>query len=164
MLRPPAVYGPGDVEMKTIFELMKRGIALVPGAPTARNSLVHVSDLATAVVACLQADAAGGKVLTVCDGKANGYDWFELAAIAAEVYRRPVRLLKLPRAVLDSTAFINLSLARLTGRAPMLTPGKLRELRFPAWVVDNGEITACTGWTPQIGLREGLSDLSSSAL
>jgi nucleoside-diphosphate-sugar epimerase len=164
VLRPPAVYGPGDVEMKAIFDMMKRGIALVPGAPTARNSLIHVSDLVEAVVACLRTEAAGGKILTVCDGKADGYDWFELAAIAAEIYRRPVRLLRLPGPMLDAVATINLHLARLTGRAPMLTPGKLRELRFPKWVVDNSEIAACTGWAPQIDLRSGLPTVSRSAL
>lgn len=164
VLRPPAVYGPGDVEMKTVFDLMKRGIALVPGEPTARHSLIHVDDLVTAIGECLKVEATRSKVLTACDGKTDGYDWLELAAIAAEIYRRPVRLLRPPGVLLDAVATVNLSLARLTGRAPMLTPGKLRELRFDNWVVDNSEITACTGWTPKIGLREGLPTVGGSAL
>ena len=164
ILRPPAVYGPGDEEMQSIFDAMRRGIAPVPGSPTARNSLIHVTDLASAMLACLQSREARGKVLYACDGKPNGYDWTELAAIAAEVYRRPVRSLRLPTPLLDAVAAINLALARLTGRAPMLTPGKLRELRFSDWVVDNTEITACTGWTPRVGLRQGLEALAASAL
>ena len=31
ILRPPAIYGPGDEEMRTIFDWMARGLALVPG-------------------------------------------------------------------------------------------------------------------------------------
>ena len=33
VLRPPAVYGPGDREMLPVFEAMARGIAPVPGDP-----------------------------------------------------------------------------------------------------------------------------------
>ena len=36
---------------------------------------------------------------------------------------------------------LNLRLARITGKAPMLTPPKLRELRHADWVVDNRTIT-----------------------
>lgn len=164
VLRPPAVYGPGDEEMQAIFDLMQRGIALVPGDPTARNSLIHVSDLAAAMLACLTADDARGRVLSLGDGKPGGYDWQELADIAADVYGRPVRLVHPPGPVLDAIARVNLWLARATGRAPMLTPAKLRELRFPDWVVDNRDITTCTGWTPQWTLRDGLRTLAESAL
>ena len=41
----------------------------------------------------------------------------------------------------------------------MLTPPKLRELRHEDWVVDNGAITAATGWVPRLGLRDGLATL-----
>ena len=56
ILRPPAVYGPGDKEMLPIFQWMHRGIALVPGSPEARTSLIHVSDLVDAIIACLRSD------------------------------------------------------------------------------------------------------------
>ena len=59
ILRPPAVYGPGDKEMLPIFQWMRRGIALVPGSPEARTSLIHVSDLVRAIIACLQARRDG---------------------------------------------------------------------------------------------------------
>ena len=160
VLRPPAVYGPGDQEMQAIFDLMQRGIALVPGERTARNSLIHVSDLVAAMLACLTADGARGQVLSLGDGKPGGYDWQELAEIAAEAYGRPVRLVHPPGPVLDAIARVNLWLARATGRAPMLTPAKLRELRFPDWVVDNREITSRTGWTPQWTLLDGLRALT----
>ena len=158
VLRPPAVYGPGDEEMQAVFASMRQGLALVPGSVAARNSLIHVTDLVAAMLACLEAADAGSQVLYACDGKPGGYDWKELAEIAATVFERRVRTLRVPGPLLDTFAAVNLSLARLTGRAPMLTPLKLKELRFPDWVVDNREITACTGWTPSIGLRQGLAE------
>lgn len=159
ILRPPAVYGPGDQEMLPIFEWMRRGIALVPGSAEARTSLIHVSDLVSAILACLQGAAATGQTLAVCDGQPNGYSWRDMADIAARHWSRPVRLWRVPRRLLDGIAAINSAAARASGRAPMLTPPKLRELRHSDWVVDNHAVTAATGWTPAVGLEAGLATL-----
>ncbi len=107
ILRPPAVYGPGDREMLPVFQAMARGIAPVPGAATARISLIHVTDLVTAVIACLASGAARGQTLTLCDGKADGYDWRDMADLVAAVWGRKVRLWQVPRWLLDSAAWAN---------------------------------------------------------
>lgn len=159
VLRPPAVYGPGDTEMLPIFRAMARGIATVPGSAGARTSLIHVHDLVQAIVTCLQAEGARGKVLELDDGHNGGYSWAELAAIGAQVLGRRVRLWRVPGPLLDAVAAGNSALARLTGRAPMLTPPKLRELRHPDWVADNRAITAASGWTPTIDFADGLARL-----
>ncbi len=159
VLRPPAVYGPGDQEMLPIFQWMSRGIALVPGSPEARTSLIHVSDLVAAILACLQSPAANQQTLALCDGKHNGYNWREMADIAAAHWSRPVRLWRVPRRLLDGIAALNSGTARITRRAPMLTPAKLRELRHNDWVTDNSAITAATGWRPAVGLNDGLATL-----
>ncbi|MEP5764793.1 MAG: SDR family NAD(P)-dependent oxidoreductase [Halieaceae bacterium] len=164
IIRPPPVYGPGDREMKAIFDWMARGIALVPGNPESRLSLIHVDDLVDACITCLQAPQLDQALYTVCDGKHAGYDWFELAAIAEQVWQRKVRLYTPPQGLLNAVAACNLALARAIGRAPMLTPPKLRELRHPDWVVDNRAINTALDWQPEIGLLEGLQRLDKAAL
>lgn len=164
ILRPPPVYGPGDREMLPIFQMMARGIALVPGSTTARMSLLHVSDLVTAILACLDSPASRHQTLTLCDGRANGYDWHDLARIAGETWSRRVRIWRVPGWLLNTVARVNIGLAGPTGRAPMLTPPKLRELRHLDWVVDNKAITAATGWTPAVRLEDGLRGLSKAEL
>ncbi|MCB1843200.1 MAG: SDR family NAD(P)-dependent oxidoreductase [Halioglobus sp.] len=159
ILRPPAVYGPGDREMLPVFRAMARGFAPVPGQVEARLSLVHVSDLTQAIVACLRSPRTSGQTLTLCDGKQAGYSWLELAAAAEQVFGRRVRLWRVPGVLLDAIAGSNSALAAISGRAPMLTPPKLRELRHPDWVVDNDEITRLTGWTACVDLQTGLEEL-----
>ncbi|MFV8817809.1 NAD-dependent epimerase/dehydratase family protein [Haliea sp. E17] len=158
VLRPPAVYGPGDREMLPLLKLMARGLAPVPGSLDARFSLIHAQDLVRAVADGLAADVAG-QVLTLDDGHAGGYSWPELARIVEQLTGRPVRLLQVPEKLLDLVAGINVRTARLSGRLPMLSPGKLRELRYPDWVVDNAGIGCALGWRPAIGLAEGLAPL-----
>jgi nucleoside-diphosphate-sugar epimerase len=84
--------------------------------------------------------------------------------IAAQHWSRRIRLVRVPRWLLNTIAKANSALAGLTGNAPMLTPPKLRELRHSDWVADNHAITAATGWTPKIGLREGLEQLKLPTL
>lgn len=164
ILRPPAVYGPGDKEMVPIFQTMARGVAPVPGALESRISLIHVDDLVAASLSCLSQESISGKLFHLDDGRPGGYDWTEMAEIAARVYGRTVRPWQVPRLLLDSIAAINLGVARLTGRAPMLTPPKLRELRHPDWVADNAAITAASGWSPRIELLQGLQGLQKTAI
>lgn len=162
IIRPPAVYGPGDKEMLPVFLWMARGIAPVPGDPAARVSLIHVEDLAGAIVASLRLPGLQRRTFTLHDGTPGGYDWDEMAATAGAVWRRKVRLVRLPGPLLDVLARANLALSRMLGYAPMLTPAKLRELRHPDWVVNNDDITAATGWRPQIPLSKGLEELKHS--
>ena len=159
ILRPPAVYGPGDKEMLPIFQWMARGIALVPGSPAARTSLIHVEDLVSATTQCLGTPATRGQLFYACDGKAGGYSWPELAAVAESLWLRKVRIWQVPQWLLNGVARSNMWLTAVSGNAPMLTPPKLKELRHQDWVVDNTAMTTTTGWQPNIGLREGLETL-----
>ena len=47
VLRPPAVYGPGDRELLPLFRWVARGIAPLPAGGGGRFSLLYVDDLAT---------------------------------------------------------------------------------------------------------------------
>ena len=53
-------------------------------------------------------------------------------------------------------ATLNIAFARALGYAPMLTPGKVRELTHADWTADNAAISENTGWSPKIKLAEGL--------
>jgi nucleoside-diphosphate-sugar epimerase len=162
VLRPPAIYGPGDRELLPLFRLMARGIAPFPGARDARASLLHVSDLAGAAVALLESDAQGTYELH--DGQPNGYGWQDIADTVARVAdRRRVWRVRIPGGILRGAARVNLAASRLFRYQPMLTPGKVNELRHPDWVCDNTDLSRATGWTPTLSLHDGLLPLLSSA-
>jgi nucleoside-diphosphate-sugar epimerase len=64
---------------------------------------------------------------------------------------------QIPVALLRLAALANLGAARLLGYAPMLTPGKVREITHPDWVCDSHTFADATGWRPAIGLESGLA-------
>ncbi|MGB5426675.1 MAG: NAD(P)-dependent oxidoreductase [Gammaproteobacteria bacterium] len=155
-LRPPAVYGPGDKEMLPLFQWMGRGIAPVLGEAHARVSLLYVEDLCAAVLRWLDAGQCESGIYELNDTQHGGYSWDEIIANVSALRARRIFRLTLPGTLLRSLAGVNVTAARLIGYAPMLTPGKVRELRHPDWVADNTALTAAIGWQPEISLQEGL--------
>ena len=155
-LRPPAVYGPGDKEMLPLFQWMGRGIAPVLGEAHARVSLLYVEDLCAAVLRWLDAGQCESGIYELNDTQVGGYSWDEVIANVSALRARRIVRLPLPAALLRLLAGVNVTAARLIGYAPMLTPGKVRELRHPDWVADNTALTAAIGWQPEISLQEGL--------
>lgn len=156
VLRPPAVYGPDDRELRPLLNQMLRGLALIPGRRDARFSLLHVDDLAAAVTCLLSGSAGWGQTHEPDDGHPGGYDWQDLLAAIARLRRRPVRSLVVPGPLLSALGACNELAARLAGSAPMLSRGKARELRWPDWVATGNSSLWASGWRPAIDLDQGL--------
>jgi nucleoside-diphosphate-sugar epimerase len=153
ILRPPAVYGPGDREMLPVLKWIRRGMLVHAGPRDQRLSLLHVDDLVSAVSAWLATpESCLHQCYAIDDGTEEGYDW---QAIGEAVSGRALAAFKLPESLLKMAAFINLQFSRLLGYHPMLSPGKARELVEDQWLCDNGEFSQATGWRPELKLREG---------
>lgn len=160
ILRPPAVYGPGDREMQPLLKMIKRGIIPVVGGKEGRFSLLYVDDLAEAVISLLQSDTVQqGQCFELHDGHPDGYTWQEIATIATHLNGKKPRCFSIPRILMQVAGLTNVSMARLFGYQPMLTPGKVRELFHSNWACDNTAITSALDWQPQVLFQEGMKRL-----
>jgi 2-alkyl-3-oxoalkanoate reductase len=155
-LRPPPVYGPGDKEMFPLFRWMFRGIAPVIGSADARFSMLYIEDLADAIVQWLTCGSTLQGPFEIHDGRKNGYCWEDLIQAISRLRGRQVYRVPIPFLPLEWIARINVCAAGYAGYAPMLTPGKICELKHPDWTCDNTLFSRETGWTPKILLEEGL--------
>jgi hypothetical protein len=111
------------------------------------------------VLRWLAADTGYGETFELDDGHPGGYDWDAMVSVAGRALRagRPVRRVPVPVSLLGLAALANLGAARLLGYAPMLTPGKVREITHPDWLCDSHAFVLATGWRPAIGLESGLA-------
>jgi len=163
-LRPPAVYGPGDRELLPLFQLMARGVALVPGAKEARFSLLYVDDLVQAIIRALEIEPFISGVYELDDGQPGGYSWDDVIEAIVSIRGKGVMRWPVPAWLLQLMAVANQSMARLGGYAPMLTPGKVRELRYADWVCHGAESwLQVSGWSPRMTLAEGLKSTLAKA-
>jgi nucleoside-diphosphate-sugar epimerase len=142
IVRPPAVYGPGDRETLALFVAAQR-LAVLPlvGGPAARFALIHVAD-AAAQIAALAAGPARGRIVALADGRPTGYGWREvLQAAALAVGRRPT-LARIPPGLVLGIGAANSLLARLGAPPQVLSLGKAREMLHPDWGVRAEELDA----------------------
>lgn len=140
ILRPPAIYGPGDRATLGLFQLAASSPVLpVPAAPAARLALAYVDDVVAEIRAAADA-SAGGALYAIGGARPGGYGWGEIMSeAAAAVGRDPVRL-PLPMGVISAAGALADVAARLSGRAMIFGAGKARELAHPGWSVAEAEL------------------------
>lgn len=157
VLRPPAVYGPGDRETLVFFQLARQRIVPLLGGDDARAAMIHVHDLARLITA-MAADVPRGRVLTAADARPDGYRWDEVMGAAARaVGNERARLVRAPLALLRTLALAG-DVGRRIGVVDMLHSQKLRELRHADWSATAGERALPPGWTPRFDLDTGFAD------
>lgn len=157
ILRPPAVYGPGDRATLPVFRQLARGLLLAPGPSDARFSLLFVEDLAGLVERLVQAPRWGGISLEPDDGRPGGYAWSDLADFAGRGLGRRVRIVPLPAPVLWLAAGLGEGCGAVLRQPAPLGFGKLRELRHRDWVCRPVESVALDGWISRTQFQDGFA-------
>jgi nucleoside-diphosphate-sugar epimerase len=132
IIRPPAIYGPGDKATLPLLKMLSQPLALIPGSRWQRFSILHAHDLAQMIADAI-AKGTDGEV-EVSDGKQFGYDWSELAGIATKTMGHKVRPVFLPRIVPAAMAHAVDAVAQFRGTPGMLNPGKIAEFYHADWV------------------------------
>ncbi|SRR5690606_36355040 len=157
IVRPPAVYGPGDRGTLPLIRQLTRRIALIPGRRENRFSLIHVDDLVDALVEIGLRDEPAGTIHEVHDGRADGYGWDVLAGEASKVLGHRVRCCYLPMSMMQTAGRACELALRWSTQRPILTAGKVRELYHPDWVCRNGLLDEASRWRPRIGFASGFA-------
>jgi len=137
VVRPTAIYGPGDRETFALFAAAAAGRPLPVLHPSARITLVHVEDVARAILGMATAPSPG--TVAVCDGRPDGYIWSELMTAAAAAVEREPRLFRPPEALVRAAATLSAS-TRFLGYSPVFTPGKANELLHRDWSISPQEL------------------------
>ena len=151
IVRPTAIYGPGDMEMRDMFRLAKRGLALLP--PPGKISVIEVGDFARLLLALVTTDP-GRVILEADDGVEGGWTHHAFArAIGAAVGQR-VLPLALPKTMLSLAARGD---RLFRGSKAKLTADRVGYLSHPDWTIDPSRRPAPTLWQPEVPTPRGLA-------
>ena len=158
VFRPSAIYGPGERELMPVFHWMKKGFAPILGSGEGRFSLLYVEDLVEAIMNWLdRKKSKPGCTYELHDGRPGGYSWHDVIDTVTQLRQgKSMIVIRVPLFGAKLFSWLNLIAARAIGYAPMLTPGKVKELNHYNWVCDNTALNTATGWAPRILLPEGL--------
>ena len=156
IVRPPAVYGPGDKETLELFRMAKLGLMVMP--PRGRLSLIHVHDLARLLLALTGPGAPSNIVVEADDGTPNGWSHRDFAgALGRAVGARP--------AIISSPGILLRLAARadqlIRGVNAKLTPDRAAYFSHRDWVVAAKLGCPPDLWQPNIPAEQGLKETAA---
>ena len=154
VIRPPAVYGPGDRDIFAYFRLVRARVRLEL-VPAGRLSMVYVGNLVDALLLALERPPhAGQRVYHVADR--GMVTMSTVAQWIAAAYGRPTCRVPVPQAALILAGLPLAAAGRLLRRDLLLSRDKLREIAQPAWILAAGRIQAELGYQPRVSTRDGV--------
>ena len=151
IVRPPAVFGPGDRETLELFKMAKRGLVALP--PRGRFSVIHVEDLCRLILALLDAPENIGSIYEPDDGREGGWDNRHFARTLGRLFGKRATTIAMPRLVLAGAARLD----RLFRRGgAKLTPDRVSYFCHPDWVTRAERRPPATLWQPEVRTATGL--------
>lgn len=150
IVRPPAVYGPGDMETLELFRMASRGLVLLP--PEGRLSLIHADDLAALLIALAEA-ASPPPLVEPDDGRSGGWTHRQMAAALGEAVGRKVVAVSMPQAAVRAGAFLDGLVRRDKAK---LTADRAAYFCHPDWVANPSLKPPESLWQPRIDSAQGL--------
>jgi nucleoside-diphosphate-sugar epimerase len=159
IIRPTAVYGPGEKDLFVLFKTLSGGLDAYIGNKPQRLSFVYVKDLVAATLSALTENKKDVTVYNISDG--NAYDRYALADRFKEISGKNVFRTHLPIILVKWLAGLLDIIYSFSSKTPVLNREKLKELTASNW---NCSIDAARNnlhYQPQYDLRQGLAETLS---
>ncbi len=154
ILRPTLVYGPGNPgNMGRLVGLVRRGLPLPLGAVANRRSFTFVENLVDAATVALAHRNAANALFLLGDGE--DLSTAELIRRIAALTGSRTRLIPVPMPLLRGFAVGAEAIAEAMGWSVPLHSATIRRLESSLYV-DIEPLREKLGWTPPIGVDEGL--------
>jgi uncharacterized protein YbjT (DUF2867 family) len=151
IIRPPAVYGPGDRETLELFRMARRGMVFLP--PKGSFSLIHVEDLCRLILAVVDEPDTVSEIYEPDDGRPNGWEHRHFARTLGRIYGKRAATIAMPKPVLGTAS----RLERLFRRSKAkLTADRVSYFCHPDWVVGPERRPPPSLWQPEVKTATGL--------
>lgn len=151
-VRPPAIYGPGDKEVFTFFETVRKGIRPLMGNLDRKIQMVHVDDLCRGVLRTVLSDTESGAIYFIAESKS--YTYRELVGYISDAVGRKGIPLRIPGGPVKLIGSIFEKIVKAFGGSPMFTREKAEEL-LANWEMDLSKAKNELGYESAIPFGEG---------
>jgi len=130
IIRAPIVFGPGDLDMLTIFRVLKKGILPALGRKERKYSVIYVKDLVKGMIAAADSPWQN-ETFYITNAEPVPWDDFMLAAhlpMGGEI-----RKVTVPVPLAWFLAELSEMRICISKRKTIFNRDKFREIRFPVW-------------------------------
>ena len=157
IVRPAAVYGPGDRDFLRAFRFAAGRVALHAVPRDNLFSIVHVRDLVSALL--LVAEHSAGERGTYFVANETPVSWRELYSAVAAAAGVPQSFeVQLPLPAIALAGVAGDVLSALTGWHTLANGHKTRLARPRWWLCDSARVRAEFGWRETIPLQDGVRE------
>ncbi len=153
VVRPPAIYGPRDVDVYQFFRMAARGLVLIPRGDRF-ITVAHVADVVRGILAAAVSSPHGSFHL----GEPQPYQLAGLVRALADAGEVRTRILSLPAVAVRAAAAASAALAALGVATGPLTPDKARELLARHWTAHTEGSLAALNLTTTMPFAAGARD------
>jgi len=142
VLRPPPVYGPGQLgNLLRLFQAVRNGWPLPLGRLRNQRSLVYVENLVDVLGKCIHHPKAAGETFLVNDGENISIS--QLLKKTGFALDKPAKLIPAPK-------FLMKLAGRVTGKSSAV------DRLLGSLAVDSSKIRDALDWNPRYSLEDGL--------
>ncbi|MDB4975104.1 MAG: UDP-glucose 4-epimerase [Myxococcaceae bacterium] len=154
IIRPPTVYGPGEVDVFALFRAAKGGINLFFGNEDKQMSAVYVDDLVQAMVDAAQSERTKSRGYFVTDGVDYRWRDFQKHVLTA-VGRRTLRV-NLPSFIVSGASVAGELLTAFDKKPRVLNRQKALMGAQQAWLCASDAAREDFGYRPRVDIAEGM--------
>ena len=156
IVRPPAVYGPGDRETLELFRMAKLRLMLLP--PRGRVSLLHVDDLCRLLLTLSEGEELSRAVLEPDDGRSRGWTHKQVAQSIGRAVGRSNVSLSMPGTMLRLGAVVDQLVRRERAK---LSADRAAYFSHRDWVVSPERRPPEDLWQPRIDTEQGFAETAA---
>jgi nucleoside-diphosphate-sugar epimerase len=153
ILRPAAVYGPGDRDFLVAFKSVANGVAPLIKGGKQRLNTIYASDVAQAVMLALAGGGAAGGIYHLAHPMPLTHREM-LEEIARAMGRKPLYV-SVPALVLYPVFAVRGLASRLTSTPSVMNLQKIPEYTAPGWVCSTARAAQELGFTARVAFEEG---------
>lgn len=155
ILRPPAVYGPREDQIFTLFKMMKYGIAPIVGdGDTPKLSIVYVRDVVQAILKAADEQKPGINTYFISGDRITC--WNEIRDIVTTVLGKKNVAIHLKPSWVKKIAGAVETTASFFGTYPVINKEKANEMVLE-WTCSDQKAQNELGYKPEYTLEEGIS-------
>jgi nucleoside-diphosphate-sugar epimerase len=158
ILRPAAVYGPGDRAMLPLFQMADRGMIPAVGRFDAAYTFVHVDDVVRSIEAAIRCEPIGE---TIFVGHPELVTVTNLLDGLQGAVGRSATVIRIPAIVTRLAALGGEIAGRVVGRPMPLNEARHRELSADGFVCCVDRLRERLGVVAKVNLRRGLKETAA---